>query len=194
VDEPRRLTTKGLLAGDLVDRLDRWVAELRSNDAAAARMRERWLLTQAQESSTFLGVLMDLGEQGATVMIDGRGGRRHRGTIDAVANDFCGLRTQSGRDILLTYSGIASVRPERRSTAPTGDRDIKLPATLDEALAKLVEDRPRVLVVTLANAEGVAGELQSVGRDVLTLRLDGDPPVPAYVAISAVAELSLVDR
>ncbi len=50
-----------------------------------------------------------------------------------------------------------------------------------------------MLVVTLAGADGLAGELRSVGRDVLTMRLDGEPPAPAYVAIAAVAELSLVD-
>jgi hypothetical protein len=191
VDQPRRLTADGLLGGDLVSRLDRWIAEMRSDDAAASRARERWLLTQAEESSTFVGVLLDLGEQRATVVVEGRGGRRHRGTIVAVAHDFCALRTPSGRDILLSYAGVASVRAERRTSA-TGDRAVQLEATLDEALATLAEDRPRVLVVTLAGADGLAGELRSVGRDVLTLRLDGEPAAPAYVAISAIAELSLV--
>jgi hypothetical protein len=186
------LTADGLLGGDLVARLDRWVAEMRSDDAAASRARERWLLTQAEESSTFVGVLLDLGEQQATVVVEGRGGRRHRGTIVAVAHDFCALRTPSGREVLLSYAGIGSVRAERRSSAPTGDRAVELQTTLDEALATLAEDRPRVLVVTLAGADGLAGELRSVGRDVLSIRLDGDPPAPAYVAIAGVAELSLV--
>jgi hypothetical protein len=192
VDQPRRLAADGLLGGDLVSRLDRWIADTRGDDAAAARARERWLLTQAEESATFVGVLLDLGEQQANVVIEGRGGRRHRGTIVAVAHDFCGLRTPSAREILLSYAGIASVRAERRSSAPTGDRAVELHTTLDEALAALAEGRPRVLVVTLAGSEGLAGELRSVGRDVLTIRLDGDPPAPAYVAISAVAELTLV--
>jgi hypothetical protein len=192
VDAPRRSGADGLLGGNLFARLDRWIAEMRSDDAAAARARERWLLTQAEESSTFAGVLLDLGEQRAIVVIEGAGGRRHRGTMVAVAHDFCGLRTPSGRDILLSYAGIASVRAERRSSAPIGDRAVSLRATLDEALAMLAEERPRVLVVTLAGSEGLAGELRSVGRDVLTIRLDGEPPARAYVAISAVAEVSLV--
>jgi len=192
VDVPRPSTADGLLGGNLVARLERWVAELRSDDAAASRARERWLLVQAEESSTFAGVLLDLGEQQATVVIESRGGRHHRGTIVAVAHDFCGLRTPSGREILLSYAGIGSVRADRRSSAPTGDRAASLDATFDEALATLAEERPRVLVVTLAGSEGLAGELRSVGRDVLTLRLDGDPPTPAYVAIAAVAEVTLV--
>jgi hypothetical protein len=183
-----------LLGGDLVSRLDRWAADLRGDEAAAARARERWLLTQSEESSTFAGVLLDLAEQATTVVIEGRAGRRHRGYVTAVAHDFCGLRTPAGRDVLLSHAGIASVRPERRSSAPAGDRAVHLEATLAEALAAVAEDRPRVLVVTLASAAGVAGELRSVGRDVLTLRLDGDPPTPVYIATSAVAELTLVER
>jgi hypothetical protein len=180
-----------LLGGDFVRRLDRWVADMRSDDAAAARARERWLFTQAQESSTFAGVLVDLAEQGATVSIEGRNARRHRGRIVVVAHDFCALRTQAGRDVLLSYAGIASVRPERRSVAPTGDRAVRLEATLDDALGILAEDRPRVLIVTLAGDNGMAGELRSVGRDVLTLRLDGDPAAPAFIAIAVIAEVSL---
>jgi hypothetical protein len=192
VDLPRRSDTGGLLGANLVERLDRWIAEMRSDDAAAARARERWLLTQAEESSTFAGVLLDLGEQRATVLIEGCAGRRHRGTVVAVARDFCGLRTPSGRDILLSYAGVASVRAERRSATPTGDRAVTLRASLGEALAALAEDRPRVLLVTLAGSEALAGELRSVGRDVLTMRLDGEPTAPAYVAIAAIAEVSLV--
>jgi hypothetical protein len=46
--------------------------------------------------------------------------------------------------------------------------------------------------VTVADADGVAGELRSVGRDVVTVRLDGEPRAAAYVAITAIAEVSLV--
>jgi hypothetical protein len=193
VDRPPHASTEGILGSGLVARLDRWAADLRSDDAAAAKARERWLLVQAEESSTFAGVLVDLAEQTATVVIEGRAGRRHRGVIVAVAQDFCALRTTHGREVLLSYQGVASVRPERRSTAPTGDRALHLEASLDEALATLAESRPRVLVMTLAGASGLAGELRSVGRDVLTLRLDGEPPAPTYVAVNAIAEVSLVD-
>ncbi len=168
------------------------MAEARSDEAAAARAREHWLLVQAEASSTFAGVLLDLAEQQRAVVVEGRGGRRHRGTVVAVAHDFCALRTSDGRDVLLTYAGIASVRPERASTAPLGDRAVTMGTTLDEALAVLAEERPRVLLVTMAGAAGVAGELRAVGRDVVTLHLDGVPPSPAYVAIAAIAEVSLV--
>jgi hypothetical protein len=195
VDEPRRAVppAAGLLGGpDLAARLERWVADARSTDAAAARVRERWLRLQADESATFGGVLMDLAERGTPVVIHGRAARRHRGSISAVALDFCALRTSGARDVLLSFTGIGSVRPDSRSPDPIGDRVVRAEIGLAEMLSVLAADRPRVLILTAADANGVAGELRSVGRDVVTVRLDGEPRAAAYVAISAIAEVSLV--
>jgi hypothetical protein len=195
VDEPRRAVplAAGLLGGpDLAARLERWVADARSTDAAAARGRERWLRLQADESATFAGVLIDLAERGTPVVVHGRAGRRHRGSIAAVAADFCALRTSGGRDVLLAYAGIGSVRPDSRSPGPIGDRIVHAEIGMAEMLSVLAADRPRVLIVTVADAEGVAGELRSVGRDLVTVRLDGAARAAAYVSIAAIAEVSLV--
>ncbi|MEY2451102.1 MAG: hypothetical protein QOD92_676 [Acidimicrobiaceae bacterium] len=109
-----------------------------------------------------------------------------------MAADFCALRTGGGRDVLLAYTGIGSVRPDSRSPGPIGDRVVQAEIGLAEMLSVLAADRPRVLIVTAPDADGVAGELRSVGRDVVTVRLDGEPKAAAYVAISAIAEVSLV--
>jgi len=195
VDEPRGAVPPeaGLLGGpDLTARLERWVAEARTADAAASRARERWLRVQADESSTFAGVLLDLAERGTPVVVHGPAGRRHRGVITAVATDFLALRTSGGRDVLLAYGGIASVRPDARGPGPVGDRVVRAELGLAEMLSVLAAERPRVLVVTTADGDGgIAGELRGVGRDVMTLRLDGEPR-SAYVAVAAVAELALV--
>jgi hypothetical protein len=182
-----------LLGGpDLAARLERWVADARTADAAAARARERWLRLQADESATFAGVLVDLAEQATPVLIQGRAGRRHRGAIAAVATDFCALRTSAERDVLLAFTGIASVRPDSRGPGPIGDRVVRAEIGMAEMLSVLAADRPRVLIVTNADTEGLAGELRSVGRDVVTVRLDGDTRASAYVAIASIAEVSLV--
>jgi hypothetical protein len=180
-----------LLGGDdLLARLDRWVSDARTDEAAAARTRERWLKQAAEETATFSGVLLDLAERAAAVVVAVRGERRHRGAIAAVAADFCVLRSPAGRDVLLAFAGIASVRIDAAGTAPTGDRAVHVELGLSEALAALAAERPRVLVVT-GSAEGVAGELRAVGLDVATVRLDGDPPSNAYVPIAAILEVSL---
>lgn len=195
MDEPGRAVppSAGLLGGpDLAARLERWVADARSDDAAAARSRERWLRLQADESATFAGVLVDLAERGTPVVVHGAAGRRHRGSIAAVASDFCALRTSSQRAVLLTFTGIGSVRPDADSPGPAGDRVVRAEIGLAEMLSVLAADRPRVLIITAADATGVAGELSRVGRDLVTVRLDGEARATAYVAIRAIAEVSLV--
>jgi hypothetical protein len=180
-----------LLGGDdLLARLDRWVSDARSDEAAAARTRERWLKQAAEESATFSGVLLDLAERAAPVVVGIRGERRHRGMIAAVAADFFVLRSPSGHDVLLALAGIASVRIDAAGPAPTGDRAVHVELGLAEALAALAAERPRVLLVT-TGAEGVAGELRAVGLDVVTVRLDGDRATDAYVPIPSIVEVTL---
>jgi hypothetical protein len=181
-----------LLGGDdLLARLDRWVSDARSDEAAAARARERWLKQAAEESATFSGALVDLAERAAPVVVVVHGERRHHGVIAAVAADFCILRGPTGHDVLLAFAGIASVRIDAVTSPPTGDRVVHVDLGLAEALAALAADRPRVLVVTGAGTDGVAGELRAVGLDVLTVRLDGEPAANAYVPVPAIVEVTL---
>ena len=183
----------GVLGAPNLDaRLDRWLADARSTDAAGARARARWLRVQAEESATFAGVLVDLAERHTSVVVHGRADRRHRGVIALVAGDFCALRTDTGRDVLIAYRGVSSIRPDLRSELPVGDRALRAELGLAEMLSIVAADRPRVLITTLVDGEGVAGELRSVGRDVVAIRTDGDGRVPTYVPIDAIAEVALV--
>jgi hypothetical protein len=183
---------RGLLGGDdLLARLDRWLSDARTTEAAAARVRERWLVQAAEESATFAGVLVDLAERAAPVVVVTRGDRRHRGVVAAVASDFCIVRTPAGRDLIIAFAGIASVRIDPTAGAPAGDRSLHVDVGLAEALAALAGDRPRVLLVTSGQADGIAGELRSVGRDVVTLRLNGDSGGTAYLPIDAIVEVTL---
>jgi hypothetical protein len=182
---------EGLLGpNDLVARLERWVADARADGAVAERTRERWLRQVADESATYAGVLVDLAERGTPVAVHTAGGRRHRGVVAGVGTDFVALRAASGHDVLLAFSGIAAVRVDGGG-APVGDRVVDVEMGLAEALAAIAGARPRVLVVTSADGEGLAGELRAVGRDVVTLRLDGADRSPAYVAIASIAEVTL---
>jgi hypothetical protein len=174
-------------------RLDEWLAASRADDAARARARERFLRRTAPEDATFGGILLDLAEAGRTVAVSTTTGRRHRGTLRAVGADVAVLRAADGRHVLLAHRGIAAVRPEGRAAAD-GDREVGaagVGATLGDVLAVVAEDAPRVLVVATAGGDGLAGELTSVGRDVLAVRLDGDGRQVAYVPLDAVAEVTL---
>jgi len=176
---------------DLTSRLARWVAESSVAEAAKARSRERWLRAAAAGEASFAGVLVDLAERGSPVVVAGASGRRHRGIVAAVGDGFVVLRVADGSHVLLVTTAVASVRAEPRAEPTTGDRPVDLPMDLADALAALAEDRPRLLVVTNVDGDGLAGDLCGAGLDVLTLRLDGPDRSYAYVPLATVAEVRL---
>jgi hypothetical protein len=170
--------------------LSAWVASLVADDAARSRARTAWLARQAAEEGTFAGVLVDLAERGAAVVVHLHNGRRHRGVLTVVGRDFCGLRTGGGSDVLVADRGVASVRTLPGDAVTVGDRPVRTDLGFAETVAALADHRVRVLVVGHDADDAVAGELRSVGADVVTVRLDGAGGT-AYVSSSSVLELSL---
>jgi hypothetical protein len=174
------------MSEDLVGDITRWLAEQRADAAAASRARERWLRQAADEEAVVAGVLLDLAERAATVVVQGVANRTHRGTVRAVGEDFVALRT--GRtDALLPFDAIVAIRSEG-APAGGGERAHALDIGFAEAVAAIAGDRPRVLIVA-RDGSGMSGELRSVGRDVAALRL-GDGT--SYVPLASVAELAIV--
>lgn len=174
--------------------LARWTADTRSSEAAGSRTRERWLRQQAAEEARFSGVLLDLAEQGAGVAVRTTTGRTLHGHIAAVANDFCVLRHEGGMATLLTFSAVATVRPEAGHRSGEADSARLTPPALSlaEVLFRLAPDRPRLRIVVEGGGEVLAGELRSVGTDVATLRLEGDPPGTVYLQLGSVREVTLL--
>jgi hypothetical protein len=173
------------LVGDIV----RYLAEQRADAAAASRARERWLRQAADEEAMVAGVLLDLAERAATVVIQGVANRSHRGTVRAVGEDFVALRTGTN-DVLLPYDAIVAIRAEGQP-AGGGERAHALDIAFAEAVAATAGDRPRVLVVS-RDGTGLSGQLRSVGRDVATLRL-ADAAGVVYVPLASMAELAIVE-
>jgi hypothetical protein len=175
-------------AGDsLTDRLERWAAEARVDEAARGRSRERWLRRQAEEESTVAGVLADLLEAGTGVTVHTRAGRRHSGPVRAMGADFVALAGPGGA-VLIALAAVASLRTRPGAPGVVGDRAGVGTLLLADVVAGLAAEGERVLVVT-ADGESLAGELRSVGRDVALVRGGGDPPVACYVPLSAVSEV-----
>lgn len=184
------------MAGDLLGRLNAWLAEARVDEAAAARARERWLRQAAEAGSSFAGVLLDLAERGTPVVVATEAGRRHRAVVRAVGSDFVGLGLTSGAEVLVRTAAVSWVRQEGRAERAVGDRGDEgsarppgLLLTLGEALSVLAEDRPRVLVVPRAG-DGVAGRLAAVGTDAVTLRLDGPERAVVHLPLATVTEVA----
>ncbi len=170
--------------------LSAWVATLVADEAARSRARTSWLRRQAAEEGSFAGALVDLAERGTSVVLHLHNGHRHRGTIVVVGRDFAALRTPGGRDILVAERGLASVRTLPGHAMSVGDRPVLTDLTLTETLGALADERARVLVIGHDVDDGVAGELRSVGTDLVIIRLDGAGGT-AYVSSASVLELSV---
>src|SRR5438552_2040866 len=90
---------------DGLDRLDEWVAEARADEAAAARVRERWLVQQAGEQARFALVLADAATRAVAVRLR-TAGAAHAGRLTAVGHDFVALRTARGSTVLIATHAI----------------------------------------------------------------------------------------
>lgn len=177
----------------LVD-LARWTGERRSTSAAQARVRERWLRQQALEDARFGGLLLDLSERAAMVVLRTTAGRSMRGRIVAVATDCCLVRHDGGLATLVRFEATASLRPEpgHRAVDADADRTGPVAATMADVLVGMAAERPRVRVGLTGLSDTVTGELRAVGADVVTIRLDGEPPSAIYLRLAAVGEVTLL--
>ncbi len=168
--------------------------EERAAGEVAARLRERALRQAAEEGATLAGLLIDLAERGAQVVVHTEAGTAHQGRLVAVGADYVVVRTEGGSEPHLRLDTLESVRLQRaeRHGRPDGDRRPLVDLRLVEVLGRVVEERPRVVLRT-RGGQRVAGELRSVGADVVTLVLDGERDQACCVPAAAIAE-AVVDQ
>jgi sRNA-binding regulator protein Hfq len=191
VEAPRPETpddpSQDRLLDDALHELNRWVAETQVDDAIELRRRSAWRRSQADEESTMTGMLIDLAEHGRPVTLYLGNGRRHRGTITAVGGDVVELHSSVGERVVVALDALDSVRPMSDATPVPGDGPVPTGVTLAERVRRLADQRERVLIVG-RNGEATSGEITAMGRDVLTVALDGGGL--AYVSLAALAEVS----
>ena len=180
----------GLLGGDLLGRLEAWAATARVEDAARRRSQERWLRQMAEEEATLAGVLADLGERNVPIVLRTGADRSHQGVVRVVGEDFAGLRTSTG-DVVVAFAAIGVVRHVPGERPVVGDRTIRTGLTIVDVLGALLAERERVLLVTRDGSDAIAGELRSVGQDVVVVRPDVDRRASVYVRLDSIAELML---
>lgn len=194
----------GPLISDL-DRADGWLADLRAREAVEARIRRRWLTTQAREETEFAEVMADLADRGAEVVVTtGRGGRL-AGTVVAVGRDFVAM--MAPMPSLVPFGAVASVteatrrRPEPGAPPPappaataswvtTVGVEVGRHSGLTDVLAQASGHRPRVRVNS-GHEVVCTGELGFVGVDVVVVHLEGEPGGLAYLPASPDSELTV---
>ncbi len=151
--------------------------------------RAHWLRIQADESASLAGTLMSLAERTQPVVVDVVD-QRIRGVVAAIGEDFVAMHTDTDQRLLIRTAALGVVRTEPGGTIVVGDRSPLLEVTLAALLVPISADHPAVRVRTLAGTS-IRGELAAAGTDVLRLRVDGDPPIPAWVPVDAIAVVTL---
>jgi hypothetical protein len=169
--------------------LQRLTDHQRRAEAADARRREHWLRHQAAEDGTFAGVLLDLAERRRLVALCTVTGRVVRGTVRTVGADFVSVRATGGERSLLPLRAITSIRAEPGASPTVGDRAVEVDTSFTAVLGDLASERPSVSLHTF-DGEGIAGNLRSAGRDLVTLRSDPGGTT-FYVPLAAVSEITL---
>jgi hypothetical protein len=180
---------------DQFDGLERWAAEARAREAADARVRERWLRTQAEEDARLVQVLTGLAERRTEAIATTTSGYQVTGRVAAVGQDFLAMSGSLGRTTLVPFSALAWVRPVavgRRPAVAFGPHpaDPGWPddlaagdaASLADVLSHAAASRPRVSLHALGAS--LAGELRAVGVDVLVIETSGEPAALAYVRLT----------
>jgi hypothetical protein len=169
--EPAAAEVEALLAA-----LGRWAADERGADVARQRSRERWLRQQATGSATLTGVLTDLAEARAEVVVT-TGARAWSGAVVGVGRNFCVVEDRSGAAILVAMDAVISVsvatggRRPGQPGDPSGERRAPLGLRLIDALGVLTGERNPV-TLSLGPDHQVTGELMAVGSDVVTVRVE----------------------
>jgi hypothetical protein len=159
-------------------------------DAIAARNEERELRQQASELATFAGTMRDLAEARRHVTVRCATGRSYRGQLLAVAVDHLVVRAGDRATVHVATDQVSAVTVDPAVTTgwAAGDRDAAQDRTLDEVLARAVEARPTVVLVTRGDGEVHRGRLLAVGEDVVSVRGDGVGQV-RYLPVTALSEL-----
>lgn len=169
------------------------VDESRHREALDDRARQRWLRTQLEEGARFVGTLADLADQHVAVTLRTGAGTAHRGWLVGVAADHVVLRPADGPRAYVALDAVTDVRPEPGlgHGAATGERAALADRTLAEVLLRAVPERPRVHLRVRGQPDGMSGQLRGVGRDVVSVLLDGGRDV-VYLRVGAITELAFV--
>lgn len=172
------------LADDPV--LERWLSELRTEQAAHSRARVGALRARAAEDATVVGVLADLRERGAQVLVTTTTGRRHRGEVLIVGPDALVLSVGSQEWLITPLASVASVRMVGGDPVH-GEGAGTTTSPFGRILGAAA--RPGEWMRVAVGGEVLGGTVVAISSEVAVMRLDnGDV---TYVNLAAIEEVSL---
>jgi hypothetical protein len=165
------------------DAVDRWLSEIRVVEAARSRARVGALKAHAAEDATMVGVLADLAERGAPVMLSTVHGRRHRVEVLVVGPDAAVFALGTGESLVMRVTAIASLRLVGGDPVH-GEGSITTTSRFGRILARAADpgDRLRLAV----GGETVTGAVVALSAEVALLALESG--ALTYVSLDAVEE------
>jgi len=169
------------------DALGAWVAELRTDEAARSRSAVGAMKATATEDATVVGVLSDLREREAQVLLTTTAGRRHRGEVLIVGPDALVLRVGVREWLVTRIASVASVRLVGGDPV-NGEGSPSSTASFGRILGAAAE--PGEWIRISVGGEAFGGTVVAISAEVAVIRLDnGDL---TYVNLDTVEEASLM--
>lgn len=159
-----------------------WTAGLRTDEAADGRRRRAALAEHGAADATLAGVLGDLAERGAKVLVTTIAGSHHRGTVVEVATTWVALHTARAELVLLRTAHIATVDGAGSPAAIVAASSIRT-----TGLAAMLDRFVELDMTIRCGAVVVVGELRIVGADVAAVRRGDGTAV--QVSIDAIDEV-----
>jgi hypothetical protein len=166
--------------------VERWLAEVRVEEAARERSRLADLRALDAGEGTLAGVLVDLAERGDVVVVALRTGRRHRGRVRLVGPDAAMLALDTGQWSVLRLRAIASVRTVTAGLV-LGQGAPSSTSSFERLVTAVVE--PGDLVVVAVGQDAVSGRVDAAGDDLVVLHLANGER--AYASLRAADEVLL---
>lgn len=166
--------------------MERWLAEVRVDEAARGRASVADRRRRRAEDATLAGVLVDLAVRGDAVTVVLRSGRLHRGRVRLVGPDAVVMALDTHQWLVVRLAAVAAVRTVQAEPVP-GDAEPSTASRFARLAGVLAEPGDRVHVASGTVTQ--SGSVDAVGAETLTLRLDNDDV--AYVSLAAADEVSV---
>lgn len=193
------VTSADEVALDAEDALARLASDARVEDRVEQRRRLRWLRRQAEEATTFDGLVGQLVELGQPISLVTSSGGTHRGVAVLLGADAVVLRTDIDRHVVVATGAVAALdagaRPAMTREGDDGGVAAGGRPTLRELLADLAADAVEA-TATLVGGTSVHGRLLWIGDDVAAWALTGGGAAGReaerirYVRLSSVVDVS----
>jgi len=163
------------------------IADDQIRTAAAARTRRRWLLQQRRDTLTLEQVALSAAQRNGPVALTTRNQASFRGSMRALAEEFCVVGLGHYRKVYIPNGEITSISTrggDHLLAVELPPRPELLAVDFAEALSTLAARAERLEV--RAGGQFVTGVVQTANPSLLGLQPDGAASETVWIRLSAI--------